>query len=185
MDVHSEGRHVYARQSGRPAGELFPMSRREYTAKTVDARVLFQVGTSGKRPTVTIYQQPASRHGTLLPASFGRTLAEKSMVDHVRFERQVPDPKSASTLRRMLIALAEGHPDYSDMEPQIVQATHQYLPDVRSWLVPLGELKSITFKSVTPEGYDVYSVLFAKGARQVMIGLSSEEKIEVVGYFPP
>lgn len=185
MTFWREGGHVYARQPGRPAGELFPMSRREYTAQTVDARVLFQVGASGTKPTVTIYQQPTNRHGTLLPGSLGRALVTKSVVDHVRFDRQVPDPQSAGKLRRMLIALADGRPDYSDMEPEIVRVTHQYLPDVRSWLLPLGSLKSITFKRVTPEGYDIYSVLFEKGARQVMIGLSSEEKIQVIGYYPP
>lgn len=185
MTFWREGRQVYARQPGRPAGELFPMSRREYTARTVDARVMFQVGTLATRPTVTIYQQPTNRHGTLLPSSLSRALVTKSRIDHVRFDRQVPDPESANKLRRMLIALAEGRPDYSDMEPQIVRATRQYLPDVRSWLLPLGDLQSITFKRVTPEGCDIYSVLFAKGSRQVMIGLSSEEKIEVIGYFPP
>lgn len=185
MTFWREGRHAFARQPGGPAGEMFAMSRWEYTAKAVDARILFQAGRPGTRTTVTIYQQPTDRHGTRVPGALGQAIVDKSMADHVRFERQVPDPESAGKLRRMLVALAEGRPDYSDMGPEVVQETRQYLHDVRNWLLPLGDLKSITFKRVTPEGYDIYYVLFANGARQVMIGLLPNEKIGVIGYFPP
>lgn len=126
----------------------------------------------------------AQHHGVLLPGPIGRAYLDKSEADYVRFEKQIPDPRSAAKLRRLLIGLAAGRPDYSDMEANMVQATHRYLPGLRQMLLPLGALKTTTFKRVTPEGGDVYDVRFAKGARRAMIGLSPSGKIAAAG-FPP
>jgi hypothetical protein len=70
------------------------------------------------------------------------------------------------------------------MEANMVQATHRDLPALTKMMVGLGALKTMTFKRVTPEGYDVYEVQFAKGSRRVMVGLSSSGKIAAAG-FPP
>jgi CubicO group peptidase (beta-lactamase class C family) len=171
------GPGVYFRLMGRPRSEMFAMSDREYTAEDIDVRILFRAGSHGASPTVTMYEWPTEHHGTRLPGSLGRAFLDKSKTDQVRFEKQIPDPRSAGRLRRLLTGLADGRPDYSQMEPNMVRATHEYLPGLRRMLLSLGALRTTTFIRVTPAGDDVYEVRFAKGARQVAVGLSPSGKV--------
>ena len=179
-----EGSQAYFRLVGQRAGELFAMSDREYTGEDIDARVQFQVSGPRTKSAVTVYQGFAAHHGTLLPGPLGRAYLEKSEADYVRFQKQIPDPRSAARLRGLLIGLAEGRPDYSGMEPNMVQATYRYLPGLRKMLLPLGTLNTMAFERVTPAGDDVYDVQFAEGSRRAMIGLSPTGRISAAG-FPP
>src|SRR5581483_2053826 len=179
-----DGRHAYVRLPRQRASEIFAMSDREYTATDVDARVLFQEGTSGAKPTLTVYQWLGEYHGRLLPGAAGRPFVHKSEADQLRFERQIPDPRSAAVLRSLLRGLATGHPDYSDMEANMVQATHRYLPELRRMLLELGALRATTFKDVSPAGDDVYEARFAKGALRAIIGLSPSGKLADAGLMP-
>ncbi|HEX5461551.1 MAG TPA: serine hydrolase domain-containing protein [Steroidobacteraceae bacterium] len=180
-----EGRHVYLRLLGQRAGEIFPMSDREYTAEDVDARVLFRAGVSGTKPTLTIYQTFTQHHGTLLPGSLGKAYVDKSRADQVRFGRQAPDRRSAAAVRRLLLGLAAGRPDYSDMEAPMVNATRRYLPNLKKTMLRLGTLKGMTFKRVTAAGDDIYDVRFSNGAIRVAIGLSPDGKVADAGIQPP
>lgn len=179
-----DGHHVYLRLPRQRASEIFAISDREYTAADIDARVLFQGGTSGTKPTVTVYQWPEGHHGTLLPGTLGSAFMHKSEADQVRFAKQIPDSRSADVLRRLLSGLTTGRPDYSHMEANMVQATHQYLPELRRMLLALGALSTTTFKGVSPAGDDVYEVRYAKGALRVVIGLSPSGKLADAGITP-
>jgi CubicO group peptidase (beta-lactamase class C family) len=178
------GPQVYLRLPRQRASEIFAMSDREYTAADVDARVLFQEGTSDTKPTLIIYQWPEEYHGTLLPGALGRAFVHQSEADQVRFAKQIPDSRSADALHRLLNGLTTGRPDYSHMEPNMVQATHRYLPELRKMLLGLGALRTTTFKDVSPAGDDVYEARFAKGALRVVIGLSPSGKLADAGIMP-
>ena len=77
-----------------------------------------------------------------------------------RFEAQQPAPRSEAALRRLMEGITSGAPNYAEMGPALAEAVREELPNMQSQLQSAGEILSVKFQSVGPQGEDVYEVRY-------------------------
>lgn len=92
-----------------------------------------------------------------------RMRAARAAIE-VRVAAQRPYPRGEQVLRDFVASLAAGTPDYSRLSPVHGDLVRDNLAFLRSELVPLGALQSVTFQRVDAGGADVYETRFANGA---------------------
>ena len=76
---------------------------------------------------------------------------------------QAPSPGLAEALRRYSDALTRGAPDYSVMTSHLQGGTRESLQLLLSDTKRLGALQTITFRTVSVRGWDIYDVRYANG----------------------
>jgi len=91
--------------------------------------------------------------------------------------RSTPQPGTEATAREAMVSLARGDPDYSRMAPGLAEVTRQQLPGIQKMLTDLGELKSVTFREVGPNGMDAYDIKFANGSLIYLLALDDQGKV--------
>jgi hypothetical protein len=93
--------------------------------------------------------------------------------------RSTPLPGSEAAARQFIAGIVGGSPDYASITPEFASFNREHLPELRqTFLLPLGELRSIKFEDVGMMGGDEYRASFANGAIIVVIMLNSEGKVE-------
>jgi hypothetical protein len=98
--------------------------------------------------------------------------------------RSTPMPGSEAVARRLIGGLVSNMPDYNTMSPQVAASTRQQLPKLREGLHQLGDVQSLKFVQVDPQGGDQYDVTFAHGVRRVGVIITPDEKIQGWSWFP-
>jgi uncharacterized membrane protein len=79
-------------------------------------------------------------------------------------------PGTEDSLRRYLLSLQQGHPNYEEMSPQLAAAVRGQLPKIKAIMDELGEFKSLTYEGTDADGLDVYVAAFARGRLEWHIG---------------
>jgi len=186
--ITREGDQLFAQLGGQNKLPIFPEGERKFFAKVVDAEITFDVDPQGKATQLTLHQ-----NGTDQTAKRLDDQAAKQAVDEAaaraeaaarRFKEQKPAPGSEAQLRRVIEGLRTGQPDYSQMVPQFADITRRQLSDLKSTVVQLGAVQSVTFKGVGPGGADIYEVKFENGLVEFRIGLTPDGKIAGIGFRP-
>ncbi|MBV9548575.1 MAG: hypothetical protein JO256_02765 [Alphaproteobacteria bacterium] len=94
-----------------------------------------------------------------------------------------PRPGTEEALRRYLVSLQRGEPNYQDMVPSMAEAVRSQLPDILGALKPLGAIRSITFKGRGLRDMDTYEVRFENGTVEFRMGpLTADGKVERRGF---
>jgi hypothetical protein len=96
--------------------------------------------------------------------------------------RTTAQPGSEAALREAIAGLTSGNIDYTRLSPGLAEATRQQLPGIQAQFAQLGELKSVTFVEVGPQGLDTYDVAFANGALTWRILLDADGKFLSSGF---
>ena len=92
--------------------------------------------------------------------------------------RSTPLAGSEAVTRQFIAGLASGNPDYDAMTPEFASFNREHLPTLRqTFLLPLGELRSIKFEEVGMMGGDEYRASFANGAIIVAVMLDGNGKV--------
>lgn len=92
--------------------------------------------------------------------------------------RSTPLPGSEAATRQFIAGLVSGNPDYASMTPEFASFNREHLPMLRqTFLLPLGELRSIKFEDVGMMGGDEYRASFANGAIIVAVTLDANGKV--------
>ena len=92
--------------------------------------------------------------------------------------RSTPLPGSEAAARQFITGIVGKDPDYSSMTPEFAAFNREHLPILRqTFLLPLGELRSIKFEDVGMMGDDEYRASFAKGAIIVAVTLDANGKV--------
>ena len=98
--------------------------------------------------------------------------------------RTAPQPGSEAMLRGYIEALARGEPDYDRMTSEVAAQTRQQLPFNQAILSRFGALRSVTFRTVSAMGSDVYVAHFANGSAEWRIGLVKDGTIGRIALGP-
>jgi beta-lactamase regulating signal transducer with metallopeptidase domain len=98
--------------------------------------------------------------------------------------RTAPQPESEAMLRQYIEALARGEPDYDRMSSEVAAQTRQQLPFNQAILSRFGALRSVTFRTVSAMGSDVYIAHFANGSAEWRIGLAKDGTIGRIALGP-
>ena len=108
------------------------------------------------------------------------TLSEARLFE----PRFTPDPKSEAAVRRMVAELVRGEPNYELLSPEMGQLTRAQLPRLQEMLRSMGELQSVTFTEVGPQGGDGFDLKFANGALNLVIALDADGKTVMAAMRP-
>jgi hypothetical protein len=99
--------------------------------------------------------------------------------------RTTPLPGTEAALRRMLLAIAAGAPDYGSMTPQFAEAARPQEARVKALLSSFGELKSIAFREPNASGGDVFDVTYATATWRFVILMAEDGKVAGIGILGP
>jgi CubicO group peptidase (beta-lactamase class C family) len=171
-----EGDHFDSRLWGEPVVELFPQSPTEYFAKDVDALWHFEPAAG----QATLSQFGFDRTAKAMNAADTEVAVAASVAITKRFKEQSPDPRGEVLLRRHIVSVAKGAPEYGDMVEPLAKVVRESLPWVQKALAPLGEIQSVSFLQVGPAGDDHYKVTFANGSRGFTIILDPKGVLHTV-----
>ncbi len=97
-----------------------------------------------------------------------------------RFALGVVSPGAEEALRRVIGELHDGKPDYSRMSPALASAIRSQLDAIKGSPLP----RSVTFKAVGTDGYDVFIVVSEKGSAEMRILLGEGGRIDDLRYRP-
>jgi CubicO group peptidase (beta-lactamase class C family) len=161
---------------------FYPEGGGKFFSRTVDTQLAFQSGPDGQVTGALVSQgtQPG------VPAK-RIDAAEADRLAKARAERVQAKTAAAGTeeaLRRVIGELQKGAPDYDRMAPGLAAATRQQLDGIKTLLAGLGPLKSVTFKTVAPNGADVFTAAFEKGSTEWTIALGENGRIDGLGLRP-
>jgi hypothetical protein len=96
--------------------------------------------------------------------------------------RTTPYPEGEAAIRRMVGELARGEPNYDLLTPGMADATRRQLSNLKETVSSLGELKTVRFMEIGPQGADVYDLTFANGSITWRIALNDAGKVAFSGF---
>ncbi|HKU27371.1 MAG TPA: S41 family peptidase [Candidatus Sulfotelmatobacter sp.] len=133
----------------------------------------------GVQPDVPVSAQDALK---VALQKLGRKPASEitsASLKQVFTPRSTPLPGSEAAARQFITGIVSGTPDYAAMTPEFANFNREHLPNLRkTFLLPLGQLRSVKFEDVGMMGNDEYRALFANGAIIVEISLNPEGKVQ-------
>src|SRR5262249_39697942 len=96
----------------------------------------------------------------------------------VRDDTSSPSPGTEAALRKVIDGLGNGLPPYDRMMPGLQAATQRQLTGLQAGAKSLGALKSLSFKGVNPQGWDLYESAHEHGRASWSIAPLTGGKIE-------
>ncbi|HEY3947582.1 serine hydrolase domain-containing protein [Phenylobacterium sp.] len=123
----------------------------------------------------------------LAPAWRGEAqrLAAAATARARRVADQQPFPGGEAVLRRVMGELRAGKPDYGQMSDGLADTTRQQLPGLQAMLARMGDLQSLTFKGVGPNGADIYEAVFGGGKLAWRLVLAPDGRLQALGVGAP
>jgi len=117
----------------------------------------------------------------LLVARNNTAVAETEAVQKLFEERigggLMPKPGTEAAVRKLVVGLISGEPDYHAMTPDMARLTRQQLGNLHRDLGKLGALQSVEFSGVGRSGRDTYVLHHEQGVSRWAIGLDEKGKI--------
>lgn len=96
-----------------------------------------------------------------------------------------PSPGTRAALRRIIMSLAKGSPIYDQMTPQLASGIRTNLARLLPRIKAYGPLESVKFKSVSPNGVNIYEVVFRHGSAECRTApLTKDGKIRTFFFYP-
>ena len=129
---------------------------------------------------IVIIGPPTMRGGSVLAVEGG--LQPNNPGAHL--QSKSPSPGSEESLRRYILALEQGRPNYEEMSPQLAAAVSRQLPKIMATMNGLGEFKSLSYEGTDLAGLDVYIAEFARGQLEWHIGPLVDGKVTSRNFRP-
>jgi hypothetical protein len=162
------------RITGQPASQVFPESPKKFFSKAVHAQISFVTDAQGHATSLTLHQDGDEHSAKRIDkAEAGRVAGQLAK----RIKDGTPQAGSEGAVRRSIESLQAGQPNYDEMTPALAEAARQQLAYLKRSQDQLGQLQSISFRGVSPGGWDVYEVRFANGISIWRIALARDGKI--------
>ncbi|MFC0220336.1 MerR family transcriptional regulator [Pseudochelatococcus lubricantis] len=154
---------LFVRVTGQPEVEAFPYAQDAFFLKVVPAQIVFTRGAGGVVSGLVLhqngYEQPAARVGEEITRNIEEALA-------ARVKNGTPLPDGEALLRSVIAEHRLGEPDYDGMTPPLAALAREQAGAIRDELERLGQLQGLSFKGVSPMGWDVYDVRFENGGQE-------------------
>jgi CubicO group peptidase (beta-lactamase class C family) len=183
LTISRDGIHLLSQATGQEQTEIFAEREHEYFAKTVDVSITFETDNQGRATKLVLHQDGHDRPATRLDDAAAKPIAGALAAANLRIKNQTPAPGSEPTLRQLIGDLSAGTPHYDRMTPEMAKLTREQLGQLQQLLNSLGAVQSVTFKEVTPEGYDVYKVTFANGIAEFGVTVQGDGILSGAGIF--
>lgn len=171
LQITRIGARFYARLTGQGPIQIFPQSDTEFDATAVPVRISFNLNAEGRPSGLVLHQNGREASAFRMDQEEARSSAENLRQ---RIASNTPSPGTAGFLKRFVEAEEAGAPDLSEVTPDLAAAIRTHDDALKG----LGAVQSIQFAGVTPQGFDRYTVAFAKAVFSAVVGpLDSEGKV--------
>ena len=170
LAVTRTGSQLLAQLTGQPAIPIYPQSDSEFFYKVVDAQISFLVDAQGQVNALVLHQNGQNITMLRIDAAVAQQIAVNIAA---KVHGQAPTPGSEAALRRLIAWNTAGNPDYSQMSPELAQATREQLPQIKLAMAHFGAVQSVQFRGVGNMGWDIYEVQHEHGVVQYRIALAS------------
>jgi hypothetical protein len=159
-----------------PALELHPTSETEFYVSlgAANLQCTFARDPQGAVSAVRVRVQGVEFTFPRIDAATAEQLKAKLSE---RIQSQKPLPGSEAALRRLSEGIQAGSPPYEEMSSQMAHVVRQQLPQLQAIATYLGPIRSIEFRGVGSEGWDVYDLHRERGSGRWRILLSADGKI--------
>ena len=161
LKFRREGDHLMSQRTGQGWIGKYPMSNTKFFAKVVEATDTFVVDDSGHVTALIHYQNGREATYPRIDAAEGERI---EAILAAKVKSQIATPGTEDALRRNIEGLQSGHPIYSEMSPDLQEATRKQLPDLKEGLNQLGHVKNVQFVGVGNQGWDIYQVTHDSGS---------------------
>ena len=178
MAVSRQGDALVLQLPGAPPEQFLPESDRAWFSMASNRELAFDVGPDGQVSGMAIKQGRAAQHFKHLSDAEVSALRDELAA---RVKAQVAENGSEAAVRELIAGLRDGHPNYDHFAERQAEATRAQLPDFQGDIKPLGDLQSLTFKGVGPQGGDIYEATFANGKREFRMLLDQQGRIDAFG----
>ena len=180
MIVTRQGDALVMKPEPGPAAEQYLLGSDGVWASTRSSqRVKFDLGPDGR--VIDLSFEGGAIPGTMKRRPDGE--AEKRAVElAAKVKAQVPDPRTEGAIREMIASVRDGSVNFDRVfgERAAVEARAEF-SDLQSDFKSLGDLKSLAFKAVGPQGGDQYVVTFANGSREIRVIVDTQGRIDTMG----
>ncbi|QOZ27105.1 glyoxalase superfamily protein [Bradyrhizobium sp. CCBAU 51753] len=180
LTVTRDDRHLAVQLTGQRVVPFFAESKTKYFAREVNAQISFVTAPDGQVTSLILHQN-GDRPMPRIDAATAKKIADRTAE---RVKNQSPAPGTEDALRRLVEAVASGHPNYDEMTPALATATREQLPQLQPSLADLGAIRSIRFLGVGAQGEDVYSIGHENGASHWRIALDANGIISTAWVTP-
>jgi bla regulator protein BlaR1 len=174
MAVTRENDHLSVRFSGESEAEaVYPegVNRFFYANTNVDAKIQFGVDAQGQPTSAVLLQNGGRVSMQRIDAASARQI---ETLRSAKLQSQVPSAGSEVAVRGLIAGILSGRPDLERLSPQIAGQVIKDLPKLQLALTPLGSLKSLAFRSVDPNGFDVYEGTHEHGSSEWRVDVDGE-----------
>jgi CubicO group peptidase (beta-lactamase class C family) len=174
------GNQLFERRPGNPNRALFPESDGTFFVTDAEAQIVFEQVGDGRPTALSLRQGATAQAASRIDAA--DPLARWMDAVLARFDRQTPEAGSEAALRRIIEDLRAGQPNYEKLTTPVGFDMREWVPRLQSGLRDLGALRSLTFKSVSPNGSDVFQVNFEKGTMEWHLRVGADGLVENLNF---
>ena len=184
LTVTRQGDRLFAQTPDRPSFRLYPRSNTAWFAIDPDGfspnpniQLSFNANARGAITEVAVrdgwVDKVAPRLDKAQADRFAATVA-------ARVSAKTASDGAERALRGYIEGLEAGRPDYETLGPGAAYITRLMLLNFASEITGLGQIQSLEFKGVAPNGADLFAVKFANGAAVAQILIGEDGRIELV-----
>ena len=146
---------------GQEAIDIYPEKEDEFFYRVVAAQISFHRGQDGRVDSLVLHQDGYEQLAPRIDVAEAERLAADL---ENRTKNRRPVDNSEALLRSVIAAHQSGEVDYDRMVPALADAGREQMSIIRADLERAGALRSISFKGVSSDGWDVYDVAFEDAA---------------------
>jgi bla regulator protein blaR1 len=173
MVVTRENDHLNIQFSGEPKADAVyaeGANRFFYANMNVDAKIEFEINADGQSTTAVLLQNGGR---VSMPRIDIASAQQIETMRAAKLQSQTPSAGSEAAVRGLIDGILAGRPDLENLSPPLAGQIAKDLPRLQLILAPLGDLRSLAFRSVDPNGFDVYEATHLHG--------TSEWRVDVDG----
>ncbi|MFS2177655.1 MerR family transcriptional regulator [Rhizobium pisi] len=156
---------------GQEAIDIYPEKEDEFFYRVVAAQISFHRGQDGRVDSLVLHQDGYEQLAPRIDVAEAERLAA-DLENRTKNRRQVDN--SEALLRRVIAEHQSGEVDYDRMVPALADAGREQMSIIRADLERAGALRSISFKGVSSDGWDVYDVAFENAAMEWRFVLAAD-----------
>jgi bla regulator protein BlaR1 len=177
LAVTRDGDHLLARLPGQIPVAYFAGNESVFFAKSIDAQITWMTDTRGQVTELVLHQNGKD----YLAPRMDETVAQAQMdALAIRVRAQSAAPGTEAELRRYIQGLQRGDLTLDDWIPSARPGIRSQGATLKWRFGIVGQLKSLTFKGVTQNGFDLYESCFEKDSFQWTIRLAPDGKIDTL-----
>jgi beta-lactamase regulating signal transducer with metallopeptidase domain len=179
MTISRDGNHYLTQLTSQEPVEVFPESQTKFFAIVVPAQISFD-GAGRKITELILHQGGREQHAARVSADEAHKLDAALAL---RIKNNTPSPGTEASLRRYIVSLENGAPNYKEMMPDLAAIVRMQAPFILQQIREWGRLKGIVFEAVDAGGMDEYDVVFERGRTTWSIApLTADGKVYQRGF---